>query len=72
MSVIVRDVKRGAGRAAEDRVIIGELRLAAEAAFVVKLSAATHANKISFVFMIFDLSDDWTPRRRLELFKKND
>lgn len=53
MFVIVRDVKRGAGRATADRVIIGELGLAAEAMVVVKLSADTHANKTIFVFMIF-------------------
>ncbi len=58
---------RGVGRVMADRVIIGEVALAAEAAVVVKLSAATQANKTSFVFMIFDLSNHWTPRRRQEL-----
>ena len=67
MPVIVLDVKRGAGRAVADRVIIGELAVAAEAAVVVKLSAAAQANKTSFVFMIFDLSNDWTPRQRRKL-----
>ena len=70
MPVIVLDVKRGAGRAAGDRVIIGAAVLAAEAAVVVKLSTATQANKTSFVFMIFDLSNHWTPRRRWELLMK--
>src|SRR5438876_9055065 len=65
--VIVLDVKRGAGRAAADRVIIGELAVAADVTVVVKLSAAAQANKTSFVFMIFDLSNHWTPRRRQEL-----
>src|SRR5439155_3422590 len=68
--VIVLDVKRGAGRAAADRVIIGELAVAADVTVVVKLSAAAQANKTSFVFMIFDLSNHWTPRRRRELLIK--
>ena len=53
MPVIVLDVKRGAGRAVADRVIIGEVAVAAEAAVVVMLSAAAQANKTSFVFMTF-------------------
>ena len=41
MPVIVRDVKRGAGRAAADRVIIGELAAAADIRpVVIKPSAA--------------------------------
>ena len=57
MPLIVLDVKRGAGRAMADRVIIGEVAVAAEAAVVVMLSAAAQANKTNFVFMIFDLSN---------------
>jgi hypothetical protein len=60
MPVIVLDVKRGAGRAAADRVIIGKAAPAAEAAVVIKLSTATEVNKTSFVFMIFDLSNHST------------
>ena len=40
MPVIALDVKRGAGRAAADRIIIRELAVAADVAVVVKLSAA--------------------------------
>jgi hypothetical protein len=54
--VMVLDVKRGAGRVIVDRVIVGEV-VAADVTVVVKLSAAAQANKTSFVFMIFDLSN---------------
>jgi len=70
--VIVLDVNRDAGRAgaAADRVIIGEVALAAEAAVVLKLSAATQANKTSLVCMIFDLSNHWTMRQQQGLLIK--
>ena len=50
--VIVLDVKRGAGRAVADRVIIGELAVAADVTVVVKLSAAAPINgSMRFVFI---------------------
>ena len=46
------DVKRGAGRAAADRVIIGELAVAADVTVVVKLSAAAPiSGSMHFVFI---------------------
>jgi len=70
--VIVLDINRGAGRAgaAADRVIFGEVALAAKATVVLKVSAATQANKTSLVFMIFDLSNHWTMRQQRGLLIK--
>ena len=52
MPVIVLDVKRGAGRAVADRVIIGELAVAADVLVVVKLSAAAPiSGSMRFVFI---------------------
>ena len=50
MPVIVLDVKRGAGRAAVDRVIIGDLAAAADVTVIIKPSAAA-AIKISMRFV---------------------
>jgi hypothetical protein len=50
--VIVLDVKRGAGRGVADRVIIGELAVAADVTVVVKLKAAAPINRsMRFVFI---------------------
>jgi hypothetical protein len=52
MPVIVRDVKPGAGRAVADRVIIGELVVAAAVTVVIKLSAAAPiSGSMRFVFI---------------------
>lgn len=53
MPVIALEVKRGAGRAAADRVIIGDLAVEADVTVVVvRLSAATAIiDSIRFVFI---------------------
>lgn len=51
MPVIVLDVKRGAGRAMADRVIV-EPAVAADATVVVKLNAAAPiSGSMSFIFI---------------------
>lgn len=69
---MVVGAKRGtgrvvAGRVTADRVIIGAVRVAADVAVPVKLSAATQIKKnIRFVFII-RLSTNSTPQKRPEL-----
>jgi hypothetical protein len=52
MPVTVRDIKRGAGRAVADRVIIGDLAVAADVTVVAKASAAAPiSDSMRFVFI---------------------
>jgi hypothetical protein len=64
--------KRAAGRVIVERVIIGDLAVAADATVVVKLSAAALINNsMHFVFIgQIHLSDDWTPRAQQRLLIK--